>query len=209
VLRILAIVLATTSLVSCVQPGGVSRFQQWLATSPGRAEAFERFEATLTEAGVSDVVANDQLWIVDQLKPACASEPYQAPPEALWPNIIATLEFVRDHVKPTIGDVEVVSGYRNPAFNECIGGASESAHRSYHALDLVPADESIDRSALIARLCAVHAREGPRAMAGLGIYSGRRFHIDTRGYRGWGADHRGASFPCRDLDHSPQSERPS
>lgn len=202
-LRILAIVLATTTLVSCVRPGGVSRFQQWLAAEPGRAEAYERFEATLTQAGVSDVIANDQLRMVDQLKPACASEPFQVPPETDWPNIVAILEFVRDHVKPAIGDVEVVSGYRAEAFNECIGGASEGAHRSYHALDLVPADESIDRGALIARLCAVHAREGPRARAGLGIYSGRRFHVDTRGYRGWGVDHRGASFPCHgDSAHS-------
>jgi hypothetical protein len=203
VFRLTAIVLALTMLSSCVQSVGASRFQQWLGAEPGRAETFERFEAALTQAGVSGVIANDQLWMVDQMKPACAGDLYITPPEALWPNLIATLRFVRDYVKPAIGDVEVVSGYRDPTFNACIGGASESAHRSYHALDLVPADEEIDRSALIARLCGLHAREGPRASAGLGIYSGRRFHIDTRGYRGWGADHRGASFPCRAVGPTP------
>lgn len=204
--RALIIALVITMLASCTERA-VSDFDEWLASAPGRAEAFARFEAALTQANVSEVVPNEQLWMVDQLKPECATEPYLAPPEALWPNIIMTLRFLRDHVKPAVGDVEVVSAFRDPAFNECVGGASESAHRSYHALDLEPVDRSVDRAQLVERLCAVHARQGPRMSVGLGVYSGRRFHIDTRGYRGWGADHRGASFPCR--VHSAQSERPS
>lgn len=207
--RVCTPVLLALALIGCAARDEASHFDTWLLGAPARAESFARFEAALISAGVSDVVSNEQLWMVDQLKPECATEPYAAPPEALWPNLIATLRFVRDHVKPAIGEVEVVSGYRDPAFNECIGGASESAHRSYHALDLVPADDAIDRVQLIERLCAVHTNEGQRASAGLGIYSGRRFHIDTRGYRGWGADHHGASFTCRDNGHSAQSERPS
>jgi hypothetical protein len=31
---------------------------------------------------------------------------------------------------------------------------------------------------------------------GLGIYAGRRFHIDARGFRGWGPDYHRTSFPC-------------
>ena len=34
-----------------------------------------------------------------------------------------------------IGDVEAMSGYRNPELNACAGGAKESAHRRFFALD--------------------------------------------------------------------------
>jgi uncharacterized protein YcbK (DUF882 family) len=119
------------------------------------------------------------------------------PPEQEWPNILGALRFIRDHVEPVIGEVRVVSAYRDEAFNACLGGAPASAHRTYHALDLAPVDAAVTRDVLIERLCAAHAREGPRAGIGLGVYGGVRFHVDARSYRGWGADHRASSFPCR------------
>ncbi len=55
-----------------------------------------------------------------------------------WPNIVQTLRYIRDYVIPAVGPVEPVSVYRNPALNVCAGGAPESAHKHYSAVDMVP-----------------------------------------------------------------------
>lgn len=95
-----------------------------------------------------------------------------------------------------IGDVTVASSYRDEALNTCVHGASQSAHRNYYALDLVPVDAGITRQELIETLCPIHAHEGRRLDIGLGIYRAQRFHIDARG---WGEDFQGATFPCRSV----------
>jgi hypothetical protein len=79
--------------------------------------------------------------------------------------------------------------------NPCLGGARASKHLAFAALDMEPA-QPLSRSDLIARLCPLHARRGPARAMGLGIYGGTRFHIDTSGFRRWGADYRAASSPC-------------
>jgi len=190
--------MAAAVLAACVNPGAAraDAFERWLAASPERGDAFARFEAMLAEEGVAGVLPAYDLWLVDQIRPQCATEPFVAPPEEEWRNIVPALRFIRDHVKPAIGDVRVVSGYRDEAFNTCIRGASRSAHRSYYALDLVPVSDSISREDLIALLCPIHETDGQRDGIGLGIYSARRFHIDARSYRGWGHDHHSATFPC-------------
>lgn len=191
VLFALAVVVAAN-----VPAQSASIFGEWRSANPLRDQAFGRFEAMLAEEGVANVIPAHELWLVDQIRPQCASEPFVQPPEEEWRNIVPALRFIRDHVEPAIGDVRVMSGYRDEAFNTCIRGATRSAHRSYRALDLVPVDESITRADLIALLCPIHESAGAAANIGLGIYTARRFHIDARGYRGWGHDHRGATFPC-------------
>ena len=49
---------------------------------------------------------------------------------------------------------------------------------------------------MIRGVCRAHAQDGRAYNAGLGFYSGRRFHVDSNGYRKWGPDGRGASSPC-------------
>lgn len=196
--RQLGFIVACAFALSCSASNVVQAdaFAAWRDAEPSRGEAFARFEALLSAEGVADVVPNHDLWLVDQLRPDCSSEPFLAPPETEWRNIVPALRFIRDHVKPAVGEVRVMSGYRDEAFNACVRGAALSAHRSYQALDLVPVDDAIDREALISILCPIHATEGSRAHVGLGIYHARRFHIDARGYRGWGHDHHAATFPC-------------
>jgi hypothetical protein len=186
-------------LASCTPqavPSGEREFDRWLAAAPERAAAFARFETLLEREGVANVLPNRELWLTDRLAPECVVEPFTAPPEELWPNIVPALRFIRDHVEPAIGEVTVVSGYRDAAFNQCVRGAPRSAHGGFHALDLLPLDARVTRERLISALCPIHARERPRSSIGLGIYRARRFHIDARSYRRWGADHRSASSPC-------------
>jgi hypothetical protein len=49
---------------------------------------------------------------------------------------------------------------------------------------------------MIRSVCAAHARDGREYNTGLGFYTGRRFHVDSSGFRKWGADGKGASSPC-------------
>ena len=105
-----------------------------------------------------------------------------------------TLRYINDYVIPTVGPVEAVSAYRNPSLNVCAGGAPESAHKHYSAVDLVPLRQTT-REDLMRKLCAVHARRGTDYQVGLGFYAFLRFHVDTTKYRRWGADPNVASCP--------------
>jgi hypothetical protein len=49
---------------------------------------------------------------------------------------------------------------------------------------------------MIREICRAHARDGRAYDTGLGFYSGKRFHVDSNGFRKWGPDGRGASSPC-------------
>ncbi|MEJ1967669.1 MAG: D-Ala-D-Ala carboxypeptidase family metallohydrolase [Rhizomicrobium sp.] len=181
-------------LLAAVAPAQ-SDFAHWMQAAPGRAQEVRAFEAYLHRAGVGGVLPLPPLLLNSSSWAACADAPYSLPPRALWPNIVPTLRFVRARIVPALGPVAALSGYRSPALNKCSGGAPKSAHAQYFALDLTPLQFK-DRGKMIAAVCALHARYGPAAQAGLGFYSGMRFHIDTMGFRRWGADFHGATSPC-------------
>ena len=176
--------------------GSQAAFERWLQADVARTQSFARFEAALQRQGVSNVVPNFQLWRSDQIDPVCATSGFVEPPERDWANIVATLRILRDEVIPTVGPLNVESGYRDPAFNACIHGAQRSAHVGFEALDITPVNRAVTRELLIAMLCPLHAREGARLQMGLGVYAGRRFHVDARSYRGWGPDYHRTTFPC-------------
>ena len=115
----------------------------------------------------------------------CAGQPFEVPPTAHWPNIVHALRFIGAFVEPAIGEVEVVSAYRNPALNLCAGGAPTSTHLTGGAIDMVPL-RPIAREALMDRLCRVQLDKGWWNGIGLGFYKGLRFHIDARKNREWG-----------------------
>lgn len=176
-------------------PAGYGQYQAWLAADPVRPGQVEALEAFLTAEGVAGIVPTWQLIRTATSWRACGA-PFAVPERASWANMAPALRFVRDRVIPAIGPVEPVAVYRDAAMNACAGGARGSAHRSFHALDLIPTRRlSLDQ--LTAALCPIHAAHGPRARIGLGFYAGVRFHVDARGFRSWGVDQRGASSPCR------------
>jgi uncharacterized protein YggT (Ycf19 family) len=176
-------------------PATLAAYQHWLAADPARPLAVAALEAFLTQQGVAHVVPTWQLIRTATSWRACG-DPFAVPERALWPNMVPALRFVRERIVPAIGPVEPVAVYRDAAMNACAGGARASAHRSFHALDLIPA-RPLSLADLTAALCPIHAAHGPRARIGLGFYAGRRFHVDARGFRSWGPDQRGRSSPCR------------
>jgi hypothetical protein len=174
---------------------GRADYLAWLARDPGVRASVLSFKSYLHAAGVEDVVPTWQLVRTASMWRECAGPRFEVAPPAEWPHLAQTLGFVRAHVEPVIGAVEAVSGYRSEGLNQCSGGARESAHRHFYALDLVPA-AAIARQGLIASICRIHAWRGPQYDIGLGFYAGTRFHVDSKGFRKWGSDGKGATSPC-------------
>jgi hypothetical protein len=171
-------------------------FETWLNRSPtNRAQAMA-FRDFLAAEGVVSVVPIWQLTRTSSSWKECGAQPFEIPPQALWDRIITTLKFVRDDVVPSVGQVEPLSAYRNAGLNACSNGAPKSAHREFFAIDLTPVNKALDRTAMIRSVCAAHARDGREYNTGLGFYTGRRFHVDSSGFRKWGANGKGATSPC-------------
>ncbi len=169
-------------------------FVAWRAGAIGADVA--AIEAYLAREGVGDVLPLADLLRSDARWRTCpAARPFAVPPRKLWPAMVPTLRYIRDELIPVTGPVRVVSGYRDPVANACFKGAKASRHLRFAALDLMPV-RPLSRAELIATLCPLHERTGARDKVGLGIYTVTRFHIDTTGYRRWGADYSRASSPC-------------
>jgi Peptidase M15 len=193
----LAAMLATPSIASSL-PEGQSKadYLAWLARDSGARAQVLSFKSYLGATGVGEVVPTWQLVRTASQWRSCDGPRFEVAPAAEWTHIAATLAFVKAEVEPAIGEVEAVSGFRNEALNGCAGGAKASAHRHFFALDLVPADADVSREGMIRDLCGVHAERGRDFSIGLGFYAGTRFHVDSKGYRKWGADGSGATSPC-------------
>lgn len=102
----------------------------------------------------------------------------KAPPSALWPNILPTVR-AAEWLRFRLGNkpLHVNSGYRDPAYNAAIGGASGSMHVHFNAMDLSQTGTPPARM--------VEVMEAYSGAAGMGIGRYRTFmHIDTRGELG-------------------------
>lgn len=171
-------------------------FDSWLDKVPSRRADVRDFAAFLAQQGVADVLPTQEILRNDSSWSECHMDgPYSLAQRAYWPHIVNTLRYIRDEIIPAIGPVEVESGYRDSALNNCSGGAAHSAHAQFYALDLEPV-RNISRSALIAQVCAIHARTGAADHIGLGFYDHTRFHIDSRSFRRWGSNYHSGTSPC-------------
>ena len=154
------------------------------------------FKSYLEAAGVEDVVPTWQMVRTASDWRDCNGPRFEVAPMGEWTHIAETLQFVKAHVEPVIGKVEVLSGFRNEQLNQCAGGAKASAHRHFYALDLTPANHDLTRAGMIGSICKIHEFRGREYDVGLGFYSGKRFHVDSKGFRRWGANGKGATSPC-------------
>lgn len=215
-------VLASTSLagVSDVErapndtgPSSAGAFNRWLFSenrhnAGWRARDYAEFQGLLEAEGVAGIVPTWQLWRVDaQYAARCGTDHFAMPPKERWRDVVPALRLLRSQVIPVTGPLEVVSGWRSPAINTCIGGATRSAHLDFKALDLVAVKRS-DRRKLFVDLCAMQRRAGAKTSMGLGAYfdpvdltrnTEGRFHIDANGYRTWGFDYTFRTNPCPTL----------
>jgi len=162
-------------------------YRSWYLSTPARAQQVKSFNDYLVGAQVGGIVPTWQLFRTATSWQQCGAQPFEIPPQEEWPNIVQTLRYVRDYVIPALGPVEPVSVYRNPTLNVCAGGAPESAHKLYSAIDMVPL-KPITREAMMRTLCVDHSTHGEAYRVGLGFYAYMRFHVDSTKYRRWNMD---------------------
>jgi len=162
-------------------------YRSWYLSDPERAGQVKAFNDYLVSAQAGGIVPTWQLLRTATSWRSCGAQPFEIPPTEQWPNIVNTLRYVRDYVIPALGPVEPVSGYRNPALNLCAGGAPESAHKLYSAIDMVPL-RPVTREAMMRTLCGDHSLHGAPYKAGLGFYAFMRFHVDSTKFRRWNMD---------------------
>ena len=111
-------------------------YRSWYIAAPFRAAQVKSFNDYLVDAKVGGIVPTWELFRTATSWKDCGGQPFEVPPTVEWPNIVQTLRYIRDYVVPAVGPVEPVSVYRNPNLNVCAGGAPESAHKNYSAIDM-------------------------------------------------------------------------
>jgi hypothetical protein len=102
------------------------------------------------------------------------------PPKVLWSQsaeLARVLQRLEDHFRLS---VEVVSGYRTPAYNRCIAGPAGSTHLQFRGFDLRLADVKAEGTILLEALNKLRA-EGAISYAGpiAGGSARRIFHVHT------------------------------
>ncbi|MET0893165.1 MAG: D-Ala-D-Ala carboxypeptidase family metallohydrolase [Pseudoxanthomonas sp.] len=123
----------------------------------------------------------------------CGASEFALAPKEQWSNIVPTLRVVRDLQAAGLVDARrVASGYRDGALNQCAGGSTRSRHVFNNALDFDLADSPGN----VVRLCQYWRDKGPALKLGLGFYTDTRIHLDTSGFRTWGADHTHKTSLC-------------
>lgn len=190
---------------------GRSAFDRWLAAEPDRATELAALQAFLDGQGVGDVVP---VWTLLRTNGAqtllCGGDVFSMPPRKYWPNIVPALRLVKTRILPVVGKAEVVSALRTPALNGCSGGAPQSRHLTFSALDMVPVNDATPRDNF-AKLCAAWREAGPRSGWGLGAYFDpdkptqnrvARFHVDGTGWRSWGFTKKSTSSGCNKLQRT-------
>ena len=191
-----ALVTAVPSQAQNIAEGqNEADYHAWLARSPAARAEVLAFRQFLDMNHVEHVVPTWQLVRTASMWRECGGPRFEAAPFVEWPHVVRTLRFIAAHVVPVIGPVEAVSGYRNEGLNQCSGGARESAHRHFFALDLVPL-KPIAREGMLRSICAIHGFRGAEYEIGLGFYTGTRFHVDSKRFRRWGSDGKGETSPC-------------
>jgi len=156
-------------------PSSAGAFNRWLFAENShnagwKARDYAAFQAMLEDEGVAGIVPTWQLWRVDaQYAARCGTAYFAMPPKEQWRDIVPTLKLLRAEVIPVTGPLEVVSGWRSPAINSCVRGATRSKHLEFKALDLV-ASQRGDRRKFFANLCAMQRAVGRRTNMGLGAY---------------------------------------
>lgn len=180
----------------------------WLRNSGNQARVND-YEKYLKEHRVATAVPTYQLLRSARDWQKCGREPYAIPSPELWSNALPTLKIIQYLVDTQVlRDFEVTSVYRDYSLNICAGGAAGSKHVYNSAIDfrLGPEYGASTRDYLLIqdtknKLCEFWTKYGQTLNMGLGLYASGQIHIDTQGYRTWGADHTRNTSICQQYSY--------
>ncbi len=186
----LGLSLASTQALAEEDIRNTEMFSRWRASNE---PAVTEFSKHLDSVGLSGQVEFLELLRSASDWQRCEADPFAVPPAAQWPDVDSVLTLVRELRRiGVLGKFEVHSAYRNATLNQCADGAPKSSHLRSFAIDLSPRD-GIDPGPA---LCKFWQEQGRDWKMGLSRYPSGRIHIDTSGYRTWGADHTGKTAFC-------------
>ena len=166
---------------------------KFLAWRTANEAAVAPFESDLNEQGLAGLVPLGELLRTASAWQECGAQPFDVPPKSHWPAVTSTLRLLKElKTGGILRDFEVHSAYRGERINKCAGGAAGSAHLVSFAVDLVPQNDPGAGE----RLCQFWRLHGNTWHMGLSRYPSGRIHIDTSGYRTWGANHSSSTAFC-------------
>lgn len=183
--------------------GTKADFDAWLALHPHVAPQVAEYEQYLTSRlGLGQLPPMYELLTTARSWQECGHEPYEVPPRALWDAMIPTIILFNDlRLNGILPDnTHIRSVYRSPDLNRCAGGAVSSKHMTNGAMDIwVPNIDmgSHEMFQLQNRLCEYWLFNGKLYEFGLGLYATGAIHLDTQGYRKWGAQFSENHSICR------------
>ncbi|OOR89015.1 hypothetical protein B0181_07505 [Moraxella caviae] len=186
------------------QVGSAAHFNQWLANSAQQSDVAKYQQYLAQQLGVAAVPPMHELLTTARSWLVCGFAPYQVPPETLWSSMLPTLRLYHALKTQAVlpAHTQIRSVYRNPALNECAGGAPSSKHMANSAIDVWIPDYAPDDPRLAATqdaLCQFWLVHGERWNLGLGLYATGAIHLDTQGYRKWGAQHSLGGAACQQM----------
>lgn len=176
-----------------------AHFDHWLASHPEQRQLAFQYRSYLLQYVL--VPPMQELLTTARDWQACNAAAYEVPPPALWHNIVPTLQLyaILQHRNLLPEDTVIRSVYRNPALNDCAGGAKGSKHLNNAAIDIWSElfFDPVNLSASQNALCQFWYDYGEYYNMGLGLYATGAIHLDTQGYRKWGGQYSDEGSPCR------------
>jgi len=182
---------------SCVY---ASSYDVWLKSNQTRVNQYKAFlkqNNTQFPAPDAQMLRSARDW------QRCHYTEFDVPHKSVWKNAIPTYKLMQQlKLQRVIPTVEVTSSYRSPFLNRCAGGARMSSHVTNAAIDFRIGKENptlLDRAKIYTtkvKLCHFWKKYGQQYNMGLGVYPTGQIHIDTQGYRTWGANHKAPSSMC-------------
>lgn len=148
-----------------------------LAMSEAPGFDMTAFRSFVSSLGLRYFTADELLFMGNSNASGSCMGKNSLPSPELWKRVAKTAKML-DEIRFRLGaECRILSAYRSPPYNTCIGGENASLHMQFNAIDFRCVSGNSAQWHAVAK--AVRASD-PTFKGGIGIYSSF-VHIDTRG----------------------------
>ncbi|SPL68998.1 YcbK family protein [Acinetobacter stercoris] len=186
------------------------QFNQWQKTQD--PVLLQQYQNMINENLKHKLSLYELTYTAHHLPKNCEIFRFAIPAEKEWKRIIPSLQLIEKLQEVGIfKQFQIISTYRSPQLNSCVGGAKKSQHLNNFAVDFKVLDEHgkaySDYKSIEHELCLFWQEYGAEYKLGLGVYPSHSYHIDTVAYRTWGGDYRTQSSPCYQMKVSEMQNK--